>query len=80
MGANGTRIEPAERQRFVELQMATTAALIILEAAKRREESRGAHYRDDFPKTDDQNWLGHLKVELRQGEPEWSFDPWAKTG
>jgi fumarate reductase (CoM/CoB) subunit A len=70
--------EPAERQRFIELQMATTAALLILEAAKRREESRGAHYRDDFPKTDDQIWLGHLKVVLRQGEPEWSFDPRAK--
>jgi succinate dehydrogenase / fumarate reductase flavoprotein subunit len=32
---------------------------IIVEGALAREESRGAHYRTDFPKRDDKNWLRH---------------------
>jgi succinate dehydrogenase / fumarate reductase flavoprotein subunit len=31
-------------------------------AALTREESRGAHSRDDFTKRDDQKWLKHLLI------------------
>jgi succinate dehydrogenase/fumarate reductase flavoprotein subunit len=38
--------------------MATIARLVI-ESALEREESRGAHYRTDFPETRDE-WVRHI--------------------
>ncbi|MCW4055124.1 MAG: succinate dehydrogenase flavoprotein subunit [Candidatus Bathyarchaeota archaeon] len=37
---------------------------VILLSALRREESRGAHYRSDFPKRNDKTWLKHTLVFL----------------
>ncbi len=30
--------------------------------AQKRKESRGAHFRDDYPKKDDENWLRHSRI------------------
>jgi succinate dehydrogenase / fumarate reductase flavoprotein subunit len=38
-----------------------------------REETRGSHYRLDHPKRDDQNWLKHTLVRLKDGRPEVSY-------
>ena len=38
---------------------ARTVARLIAHAALRRLESRGAHYRADFPEHDDINWKAH---------------------
>jgi succinate dehydrogenase/fumarate reductase flavoprotein subunit len=35
-------------------------ARLIARAALRREESRGGHFRADFPQRDDRNWIRHL--------------------
>jgi L-aspartate oxidase len=43
-----------------------TVARLIARAAERREESRGAHYRDDFPQRDDVQWKRRV-VETRSG-------------
>ena len=43
-----------------------TVARLIARAAERREESRGAHYRDDFPQRDDVQWKRRV-VETRAG-------------
>ena len=37
-----------------------TVASALVQAALRREETRGAHWRDDFPDRDDAHWRGHL--------------------
>jgi succinate dehydrogenase/fumarate reductase flavoprotein subunit len=35
-----------------------------------RTESRGAHYRDDFPETDNQSWLHHITITGVNGRLE----------
>jgi L-aspartate oxidase len=39
--------------------------LLIARAALRREESRGGHFRADFPARDDEHWRRHISDELR---------------
>ena len=65
---------PAEVHRRIELRLGSQTALLILQAALRREESRGAHFREDFSAEND-DWRGHLEVALTGGEPIWSFKP-----
>jgi L-aspartate oxidase len=42
-----------------------TVAAALVQAARLREETRGSHWRDDFPERDDARWLGHLDSTLR---------------
>ncbi|MGI8328359.1 L-aspartate oxidase [Actinomadura scrupuli] len=58
------------RQPCVEAWEATnlhTVATAIVAAAQLREETRGSHWREDFPDRDDQAWLGHLVTRLGDG-------------
>ncbi|MEU5876908.1 L-aspartate oxidase [Spirillospora sp. NPDC047279] len=41
-----------------------TVATAIVAAARRREETRGSHWREDFPDRDDAAWRGHLITRL----------------
>jgi succinate dehydrogenase / fumarate reductase flavoprotein subunit len=55
--------------------MLDLAELITLGALE-REESRGAHYREDFPKRDDEKWLVHTMFKYSATEePQISFRP-----
>ncbi len=47
--------EPLDASKWRTASLLTTARLIA-RAALRREESRGGHYRSDFPKRDDIHW------------------------
>ncbi len=74
-GINESRI----LQKYLELQLSAAAADLILDAATRRHESRGGHYRADYPQTDDV-WLGHLKVVRDAGGRRWWFEGMAAEG
>ena len=47
-----------------ELQNLLTTAAVMVSSAMVRTESRGVHFRSDFPKQDDQNWRRHLTVQI----------------
>jgi L-aspartate oxidase len=49
---------PADRE-VRQLASLVTVGLLIARAALRREESRGGHYRSDFPQHDDARWKRH---------------------
>jgi succinate dehydrogenase / fumarate reductase, flavoprotein subunit len=42
-------------------------------AALHRSESRGAQFRTDFPRRDDENWLKHIDLSLNADGPEISY-------
>ena len=55
---------PTDVGRALELRHGARTATLVLEAALKREESRGAHFREDFPNPDDERWGGHLRMRL----------------
>jgi succinate dehydrogenase / fumarate reductase, flavoprotein subunit len=52
----------SELVEALELDNMLAQAVVSLHSAAARTESRGAHYRADYPKRDDENWLKHSLV------------------
>jgi L-aspartate oxidase len=59
--------------RFLELKNMVTVSRLVTIAAQTRKESRGTHYREDYPDTDDKNWLKHICFEQREEKPHTYF-------
>jgi L-aspartate oxidase len=57
--------EEFQSVRGLELQNMLASAQLVIRGALRREESRGAHQRSDFPNTDDSHWVKHLTFNRR---------------
>ena len=66
----GTRPYPMELQDALEIRLMLPIARQILSAAQRREESRGAHLRDDFPQLSE-SWRANLIQTRTQGQIHW---------
>ncbi len=71
---------PAEMVEALELENMLVATGIVAQSALARTESRGAHYRVDFPTRNDAEWLksvivrqvnGEMSVTTRALDPEW---------
>lgn len=59
-----TYLTKREEYEFANL---LTCALLMAQAALTREESRGAHYREDFPEKDDLAWRKHTLLHRERG-------------
>jgi succinate dehydrogenase / fumarate reductase flavoprotein subunit len=61
------------RQLYNMLQLAR----VIAQGARMRDESRGAHYKPDFPERDDKNWMKTTKAYFAPDadEPKFEFEP-----
>jgi L-aspartate oxidase len=53
-----------------ELQNLLTIARLMIGSALDREESRGVHFRNDFPQRDDKNWQKHLFCHTASSGPD----------
>jgi succinate dehydrogenase / fumarate reductase flavoprotein subunit len=60
---------------YLEVGYLLDLAEIIASGARARSESRGAHYRMDFPQRDDRNWLHHTFAQRGEDGPEFSAGP-----
>jgi succinate dehydrogenase/fumarate reductase flavoprotein subunit len=47
-------------QQALDVRNLLTASELIARSALMREDSRGAHYREDFPELDNANWLKNV--------------------
>lgn len=52
----------------IELENLIQTGEIISKAALQRKESRGSHYREDYPSQDDQNWLKNIFIKKEKGD------------
>ncbi|MEJ2588655.1 MAG: FAD-binding protein [Deltaproteobacteria bacterium] len=55
-----------EWNNIVDVTNLITVCRMVVNSAHHREESRGAHYREDFPETDNENWL--INIYQRKGD------------
>lgn len=65
-----------ERLEAVEVPFMIQTALMVAQAALTRQESRGSHYRTDFPATDDEHWLKNIVLSpTASGQMDIRFSP-----
>lgn len=62
--------DPAQLMGLLEVDSLLTVAEIMARAALLRTESRGSHYREDYPKRDDAHWKQSILTRRVNGRPE----------
>jgi len=72
---DGSRVYNQNLKDALEVDGMIDLALVVGIGAYTRTESRGAHYRLDYPKRDDVNWLKHTVAYLYGGEIKLTYTP-----
>jgi succinate dehydrogenase / fumarate reductase flavoprotein subunit len=62
-----------ELVNIIEFQFMLDLAEVITRGALNRRETRGSHYRTDFPQRNDKDWLKHTLVTLKDNKPHISY-------
>ncbi len=76
LAGNTTELVDQESWETTNLLTVSTA---LAAAAALREETRGSHWREDFPDRDDTRWAGHFDSVLVEGTARVSFRPATPT-
>ena len=62
-----------ELVQYLELEGMLHLAEVITEGASARKESRGSHFRLDYPERDDQHWLRHTLAYKTENGPRLDY-------
>jgi L-aspartate oxidase len=74
----GNTTELVDQESWETTNLLTVSAALAAAAAQ-REETRGSHWREDFPERDDARWSGHFDSVLVDGTAQVTFTPAAST-
>ncbi len=73
---DSSRVFNTDLTEAIELGFLLDLSQVLVESALARRESRGGHYREDFPERDDENFLKHtLAYRRADGEIEIRYKP-----
>jgi len=72
---DGNRVFNTELIEALELENLMALARVTAAGALARQESRGAHARDDFPERDDKDWLKHTLASIKDGKIILDYKP-----
>lgn len=75
MSTTGERLFNLTWQQALDMRNMLTASELITRSALTREDSRGAHYREDFPTTDHVNWLKNIYTARNGDGPKLWTEP-----
>jgi succinate dehydrogenase/fumarate reductase flavoprotein subunit len=59
----------------IEVESMLMTADMHIRASMLRTETRGSHYREDYPETDERSWLKNIIVRRRNGQMEFTMSP-----
>jgi fumarate reductase flavoprotein subunit len=65
----------AEWQEWLNLDSLLTVSELIVASALQRQESRGSHYRSDYPATDNRHYLQNVYVQRQDGDMRLWLEP-----
>jgi succinate dehydrogenase / fumarate reductase flavoprotein subunit len=69
-GRWGNQIVP----HIIDLENMVEIAIVMTEGALQRNESRGAHYKPEFPERDDENWLKTTMASYTEDGPKITYE------
>ncbi|HYC11415.1 MAG TPA: succinate dehydrogenase/fumarate reductase flavoprotein subunit [Nitrososphaerales archaeon] len=70
-----SRVYNTNLGHVLEIEGMLAVAEIVVAGALARTESRGAHFRRDYPKRDDANWLKHTLARFTKDGPRLEYSP-----